>query len=141
MDNRIIKFRAWIDSDKQMYEVLQFSEMFPDEGFYRVFIKKELKEGKPMNYRITGKNALMQFTGLKDSKGVDIYEGDLIQCTNSAKYYREVIFRNGNYWLINPDGVMDWEIQVVFTSHTNAEVIGNIYENPELLTQPAKQNF
>lgn len=81
---------------------------------------------------------LMQFTGLKDKSGKEIYEGDIIQ--NSAKV---------TWWIEWDDGKARWAYRrggistqayprtwfgLTYSSAIKSEVIGNIYENPELLT-------
>lgn len=82
---------------------------------------------------------LMQFTGLKDKNGKDIYEGDIIVCRDGkAKIVYEESFAkfimdfniSGKNTL--PD-FEDWSRQDADTCMRSIEVIGNIYENPELL--------
>lgn len=70
---------------------------------------------------------LQQYTGLKDKNGVEIYEGDICKVDNIENF--EVIWRGIGFWFKRTD-----EQCFVFTP-LNAwiEVIGNIYENPELL--------
>ena len=78
---------------------------------------------------------LMQFTGLKDKNGKEIYEGDIVK--NKSELYK-VKFACGAFGVINIENDMDaspfcsggkWEKWL-----KEIEVIGNIYENPELLT-------
>ena len=70
---------------------------------------------------------LMQFTGLLDKHGKEIYEGDIVKI---AIIQALVIFKKGSFGVVFPE----------FTERIGAfnsgkiEVIGNIYENPELLT-------
>ena len=75
---------------------------------------------------------LMQSTGLFDKNGKEIFEGDIVKMAKDVysdlTYYEIVRHRGGAYRLeSNQHGCELW------LRHTNCEVIGNIYENPELL--------
>lgn len=67
-----------------------------------------------------------QYTGLKDKNGREIYDGDVIE-----RIYRyEVRFKNGSFYGYNPKGSLSArEIAA------DMLIIGNIYENPELLNK------
>jgi uncharacterized phage protein (TIGR01671 family) len=79
----------------------------------------------------------LQFTGLQDNKGKEIYEGDIVKGIHYAwddRYYnfrREdlitgVIKYQHSYWRIS-------NLKLFVLENDTLEVIGNIYENPELL--------
>lgn len=78
---------------------------------------------------------LSQFTGLLDKQGVEIYEGDIVKepyyvDENNGFLLLEVVFNNGSFLgkVINRDGFGLQNLTMY------KEVIGNIYENPELLS-------
>lgn len=86
----------------------------------------------------------LQFTGLKDCKGVEVYDGDIIKIGDSkwfdAGYYETgvVEFKNCAWYFGNviPYSIIQSASQVSDTPATNYnifEVIGNIYENPDLI--------
>lgn len=71
-----------------------------------------------------------QYTGLKDKNGKEIYEGDILRFPHWDSGWDEtafaVKFEGGAFW---PFGTGDWE-----PDEENVEIIGNIHENPGLLT-------
>lgn len=117
---REIKFRAWDKKEKKM--ILPMGKVQPTLAY----INFHDLTAQAIFYRWE----LMQYTGLQDSKGKEIYEGDLI---GEKGYFVEVIFRDGAF--ANPiDGnpIIDW-IYARSRRGIDTEVIGNIYEDEALL--------
>ena len=78
----------------------------------------------------------MQYTGLKDKNGKEIYEGDILD--NRQDDYLPVRMDSSD----NSDGFYyaDWlgwmaNHSSLYDIHDNSEIIGNKYENPELLKE------
>lgn len=81
---------------------------------------------------------IQQYTGLKDKNDKEIYEGDILEIylTGPAEVsrpnYGEVVWSNNELRfvlkVIIPTGIVEWGFE-----YTELKVIGNIYENPELL--------
>lgn len=81
---------------------------------------------------------IQQFTGLQDSKGKDIYEGDIIQTNNKYNDIVTVSFSHGCYCIITDEEKEDNIL--LNTGNNKFEVIGNIFENPELLNISSGSN-
>ena len=122
---REIKFRVYNPRDNKMHfditgfefiDECEMSGVFIDGAFY---LKEEIE--------------LMQYAGLKDKNGKEIYEGDILPFTmitgKIENYY--IVFRDGEFEAINKqDSNFIWR-----SAWKESEVIGNIYENPELLKE------
>ena len=69
---------------------------------------------------------VLQYTGIKDMKGIEIYEGDIVEF---ARGRHQVKFIDGSFALYDRN---EWHIPL-YTLYGGIEIIGNIYENPKLL--------
>ena len=104
---REIKFRAW--DGREMIDCA--SDATPETPFW----------------------IIMQFTGLLDKKGKEIYEGDIMRCTDTGhEYNAQMIWEEGGFWIF--DGNKNPHLPY----KDYREVIGNIYENPELINSDKK---
>ena len=126
---REIKFRAWDTHFKEM--------IYPNhDSWSDVFWcnNEKVHAGYP-NEELGGdwiEMPIMQYTGLKDRNGKEIYEGDIVRSGGSTsgivEFYRGAF--NAHYFGESGDIQEEWEDPL----HMHIlEVIGNIYENPELL--------
>jgi hypothetical protein len=111
---REIKFRAWDKIEGKMW--------YPDAI---------MDGGRPMKCHMgvyisypeqEPHDPVMQFTGLQDSKGVEIYEGDITRDGDIIEWTEDIC---GEY------GCIGWNITTVGALYVS--IVGNIYENPELL--------
>lgn len=127
--SREIKFRAW-----NGFTMISGDFCLTKEGepfYFGTELMGEIKVDIPIPY---GKAdlELMQFTGLKDKNGKEIYEGDLIEYRIHPQYPAEVYYdeRDCGFRLrVNGEMQHDKTYPMMFAQ----EVIGNIYENPKLL--------
>ena len=134
------KFRAWHKTEKKMCEV---SLINFDKGAFLIGVKKgedEYIEGgkkiviAPEDGRFCEWNEfeLLQFTGLKDKNGVEIYEFDIVAIDNEENpVITKCIYEPGYFTLLDSAGG-SWTRQL-FHQQERLEVVGNRFENPELL--------
>ena len=122
---REIKFRAWLKENHSGKHQMFYQSAQYLQSFLRRCAQFSNLDGR--EHEKYGNYELMQFTGLKDKNGKEIYEGDLLVMNlekNFKKYHSDLFVMQ---W--NPDTAA-W---TNYSPREIVEVIGNIYENPELL--------
>ena len=139
---REIKFRAWDKKNKKFVKHIHINICGEKEMYSKLgFLINEFdycEYNKCSLIPILAKDiVLMQYTGLKDKNGKEIYEGDIV---NVYGVYEEEV---ENVGVVEYDGDGFWRVSI----HENNnkiedmmcfnlglyEVIGNIYEDPELI--------
>ncbi|WP_250130350.1 YopX family protein [Latilactobacillus sakei] len=126
----MIKFRAWDKENKAF---------MPSEG-YAICDGDVmgLRYGNEMEDVLTDQIELMQYTGLKDVHGVDIYEGNIVKWGDQPNGHESpirigVIELNPDIQFITNVGIFEYGRFAYKETNKYLTVIGNKFENPELL--------
>lgn len=131
---REIKFRAWLKEFEFMIEPKEIGSVDNDkvrlknpwyienQGWVDIYSRNEVE--------------VMQYTGLKDKHGKDIYEWDILQAdhkfkTQTLSYKYKVIWNERGYW--DAVSLDDKPIRLCYAGFDKSTIIGNIYEHPHLL--------
>jgi uncharacterized phage protein (TIGR01671 family) len=149
---REIKFRAWDEVSKRLAEVTNVHPKCHDMA--ETVVVRD-RSGESVN-TLFSNYTLMQFTGLHDKNGKEIYEGDVVRACHKNEF-KSFVCENGEIEWIEHLGqwgvrvpamlsvesedkqekndAMTWNmLKFNFKHGLELEVLGNIYENPELLT-------
>ena len=141
---REIKFRAWDDDAEQMiysdnHEIDTADYWWEIDPLRVGCITGESggNQFEPPEPLVTYYDKIMQFTGLKDKQGKEIYEGDILKSESWGKNtkvknpYHVVEWGRVGWIAIGYNGQM--KVNPSLDVKSDFEVIGNVYENPELL--------
>lgn len=143
---RDIKFRAWDKVSKKMLKIglVDLDDMTvynAKSGDFRCSYQRKTKYSNFEEFKDVKRLIFMQYTGMKDKKGKEIYDGDII-CWSCGNFKENVVV----FW---DDEHLRWSIHRIenkfaigclyeYSDSSEIEVIGNIYENPELLKEGNK---
>ncbi|BBM49752.1 YopX family protein [Leptotrichia wadei] len=124
---RKIKFRAW---DKENEKMMKVSSLHLEN--------KEISVKENGTFHLFRMQDLMQYTGVKDKNGKEIYEGDivLIKLDETSTWYKTVVkFKKGAFIA----SLIDREDYIYIFNRgfdsNDFEIIGNIYKNKNLLEE------
>ena len=135
---REIKLKAWNKATKKMYEVIKIDFYNEKVGY---LFADPITQGEAIGYFKFSDIDLMEYTGLKDKNGKEIYEGDICRWRDLETFNDEiledifVVVWNDEklaWYTQNEDGNFGYDLYE-YTDDRDLGVIGNIYENIDLL--------
>lgn len=128
-----LKFRAWDKHDKKMYKI-DVLNLWED--------KVEMLEKRVDEVRGFKAVDIMQSTGMLDKDGIEVFEGDIIKPVGFASWIGSVEYSPETATFVLKDHNNDFlRSEPVFLSQftDGLKILGNVYENPELLKENDKE--
>lgn len=134
---RNFKFKAWVKTEKRMIETDNLLDIDYENGVVmtqQVYFENGLPVDRDLDNFVFEEIELMQATGLFDKKGAEIFEGDILADLDESGdelVYLYVIYKDGKFMAVeNEEHGYTADLIDCTTYHS---VVGNIYENAELL--------
>ena len=131
----IPKYRAWIKTEKTYVfsdDILSIDYENEEIVTQQVYFENGLPDDRDIYCYDFDDIVFMQTTGLKDKNGKEIFEGDIVKMAKDVysepTYYEVVRPHGGAYRLESKQHGCE-----LWLRHTDCKVVGNVYENPELL--------
>lgn len=121
----IPKFRAWNELASRMYIV---DGLYFDRGMIQY-----ANDANAIRFIKLKNITLMQSTGLKDKNGKEVFVGDIIKCTRGCPHEVYLEKEYGGTYIGGMPAIYLKGIREGYAWTEHEEILGNIYENPELL--------
>lgn len=129
------RYRVWIKTEKRMFfsdDILSIDYENTEIVTQQVYFENGLPDDRDIYCYDFDEIELMQSTDMVDRNGNIIFEGDIVKMSKDVysepTYYEVVRHRGGAYRLESKQHGCE-----LWLRHTDCEVVGNIYENRELL--------
>lgn len=131
---RDILFRAWDKVNKDIIEIDGMNLYIAENKIYEVYEQSFAYQCYMEKKDVSERYIPLQFTGLKDKNGKEIYEGDIVIRTynfisDENPFIGVVMFDKCRFWIDN----LSYKVPL-FKEFDDIGVIGNIYKNPELIS-------
>ncbi len=130
-----VRYRAWIKTEKRMFfsdDILNIDYENKEIVTQQVYFENGLPDDRDIYCYDLEEIELMQSTAMVDRDGRIIFEGDIVKMSKDVysepTYYEVVRHRGGAYRLESKQHGCE-----LWLRHADCEIVGNVYENPELL--------
>ena len=133
----IPKFRAWINTEKRMIKTGDLLDIDYENEVVttqQVYFENGLPDDRDLDNFVFEEIKLMQSTGLRDKNGKEIFEGDILDYKGRKALVRwHGSYASFIYRFVDELQKRNAEWNPLYLAYLKCEVIGNIYENKELL--------
>lgn len=139
-EQRVLKFRAWVNvpNANTMLENIDLKEVWESGRAYEDYGTSRYEAENISGIKWTFNDLIfMQYTGLKDVSGKEIYEGDILSmenCTAKVVFWEVPPAFGLDYYHNEDEWCSDWNLA---DDSERMEIIGNIYEHAHLLEREA----
>lgn len=120
------KFRVWTGSKMEYNVMVGALGAFYVEGID----PKDSACLSPFNTKYSEETPVMEYTGLSDKNGKEIYEGDAVKTSNDT---RMIEWKNGAFWVQSIAHKWNYPLHFHDKGVSDFEVIGDIYSTPQLI--------
>lgn len=130
-----LKVKAWFEEEKQMLSVRELYQS-DENGVYGVQVVRNDEAGAEYWYTLApGRFVLLQYTGLKDKNGREIFEGDVVKIVYADGFAVGSISMEDCWWSVNVKHNVSTfpDHSIPLSPGDDINILGNIYENPKLL--------
>ncbi|WP_185434383.1 YopX family protein [Listeria booriae] len=152
---RPIKFRAWDEAEKRWLNIDEFFIFYDGTIFLVTWLDDSVYDDAVTLGRAGENIKLVQYTGLKDKNGKKVFEGDILRVTEMSEGYKSaelevkefkapVVFDDYGWILYDKEDtgyplvILDRTFDSIGTD-TEIEILGNLYDSPELLEVGAQK--
>ena len=132
----IPKYRAWLKTEKRMIETDDLLDIDYENEVVttqQVYFENGLPNDRDLDNFVFEEIKLMQSTGLKDKNGKEVFVGDIIKCTRGCLHEVYIEKEYGGTYFGGMPAVYLKDLREGYAWTEHEEIIGNVYENPELL--------
>ncbi|CTO80755.1 YopX protein [Streptococcus pneumoniae] len=130
------RYRAWIKTEKRMFfsdDILAIDYENEEIVTQQIYFENGLPDDRDIYCYNPDEIELMQSTGLKDKNGKEVFIGDIVKCTRGCLHEVYLEKEYGGTFIGGMPAVYLKGFGDGYAWTEYEEIIGNVYENPELL--------